>query len=796
MKQHLESLAQDLSFGLRTLRRNRGFAAVAALTLALGIGAATLVFSLTDSLLLHVFPYREASRLTYFYIHETRQGGYNGQMSPSVTQFMDVRQGLHTFQEIAGFWNRSLLYDNGQGTQEIPTGAVTTNLFPLLGVGPLFGRVLTAEDERASSPPVCVIEYQFWQDQLHADPRAIGASLKLEGQPRTIVGIMPPRFQFLGVPVWLPYSLNAGARGYVQMIGRLRPGIALEAATADLTAAYDRLKQTYPADFPDKRFTVTLRTLTDATIGDFRRILYTLAAAAAILLLIACSNVANLLLVRATRREREIMIRSAVGATRLRLIRQLLVESFLLALAGGAAGCWLAYYAIRAFAVLAPRDVIPAEAVVALNSTALWFALAIAFCTTLLCGLAPAIMAVRGRLTSRTRFRGALVMAEVALSIILLVGAGLMMRTLLALTHVNLGFHPDNLVLAQLDVPRARYQSADQQRLLVRQVLDHVAQTPGIRAASFALGTPPGSSRTPMVTFDIPGKPHPSPWTTAIAVSSEGYLAMLGRPLQEGRDFTTADIESARHLVIVNQTFARTFFSNESPIARKMRFDFSRLHSAPSDPVFEIIGVVADAKNRGLREPTAPEALLVYTALPGQGLAILVKADGAPFAIIETLRRQVWSVDSTVGLAHITSIPRSIQDSYAESRFGLFSIAGFAVIGLTLAMVGIFSVMGYTVSINRKEIGVRMALGAQPAQILVGVLRKALLLAAAGIVIGVAASLVLTGLLATQLWGVSANDPLTLGAVAAILTVTTLMACYVPARRAATTDPMQALSSE
>jgi len=796
MKQHFESFAQDLRFGLRTLRRNRGFAAVAAFTLALGIGAATLVFSVTDSLLLHVFPYRDASRLTYFYIHETRQGGYSGQMSPSVTQFIDVRQGLHTFEEIAGFWNRSLLYDNGQGSQEIPTAAVTTNVFPLLGVDPLAGRVFTAEDERPSAPPVCVIEYQFWQEQLHGDPRAVGSSLKLEGQPRTIIGIMPPRFQFLGVPVWLPYSVNAGARGYVQMIGRLRSGIALEAATADLTAAYDRLKQTYPADFPDKRFTVSLRTLTDASIGDFRRILYTLAAAAAILLLIACSNVANLLLVRATRREREIMIRAAVGATRLRLIRQLLVESFLLALLGGAAGCWLAYYAVHVFAVLAPRDVIPAEAVVALNSTALWFALAIAFVTTLLCGLAPAIMAVRGKLTSRTRLRGALVMAEVALSIILLVGAGLMTRTLFALTHVDLGFHPDNLLLAQLNVPRARYQSPDQQRLLVRQVLDRVAQTPGIHAASFALGTPPGSSRTPMLTFDIPGKPHPSPWTTAIAVSSEGYLPMLGRPLHQGRDFTATDVESARHLVIVNQTFARTFFSNENPIGRKMQFDFSRLRSAPSDPVFEIIGVVADAKNRGLREPTAPEALLVYTALPGQGLGILVKTDAAPLAMVETLRRQVWSVDSTVGLTHLTSIQWSIQDSYAESRFGLFSIAGFAAIGLTLAMVGIFSVMAYTVSINRREIGVRMALGAQPAQILAGILRKALLLAVSGIVIGMAVSLALTRLLATQLWGVSANDPMTLGGVAAILMITTLLACYVPARRAAATDPMQSLRTE
>jgi putative ABC transport system permease protein len=775
------------------------------LTLALGIGAATMVFSVTDALLLHVFPYRNADRLTLFYIHELRQGGYNGQMSPSVTQFLDVRQGLHSFEELAGFWNSNLLYDNGQGAQEVPAASVTTNTFRFLGVDPLLGRAIVPEDERPGAPPVCVIAFRFWQEQLHGDPNTLGTALKFDGQPRTLVGIMPPRFQFLDVSVWVPYNLTpASQRSYVEMMGRLRPGVTVQAASADLEAAFQRLVQAYPADFPDKRFTVSVRTLTDATIGDFRRVLYTLVAAAAILLLIACGNVANLLLVRATRREREIAIRAAVGATRMRLIRQLLVESCILATAGAAAGCLLTNYGVSAFAALAPQGVIPGEAVFGLNQTALWFALAITIATTLLCGLAPAVLAVRGQsirplaqaATSRGTLRGLLVVVEVALSIVLLVGAGLMMRTLFALTHVSLGFNPENLLLVQLDVPRGRYQTAEQQRLLVRQVLDQVAHTPGVRSAAFALGTPPGSGRSPMADLDVPGRTHQGRWTATVAVSSEGYLQMLGRPLVRGRDFSMADVESARHLVVVNEMFARSFFGADDPVGQRIAFHFDRWRNAPPDPNFEIVGVVSDAKNRGVREPIVPEVLLVYSAIPGQGLGILVKTEAPPLSLVESLRRQVWAVDPTVVLSHLTSVEQDIRDKSAQPRFGLVSIAGFAGIGLVLAMVGVFSVMAYAVSVRRREIGIRMALGAQRGQILGMVLRKGLALVAAGIAIGLAASLGLTRLLSSQLWGVSANDPWTLAAVTAVLAATTLTACWLPARRAAKVDPMLALREE
>ena len=299
-----------------------------------------------------------------------------------------------------------------------------------------------------------------------------------------------------------------------------------------------------------------------------------------------------------------------------------------------------------------------------------------------------------------------------------------------------------------------------------------------------------------MLEFDVPGKVHSAPWTVNIAVSSEGYLAMLGRPLLRGRDFSEADVESARHLVVVNERFARSFFGNDDPIGQKIAFHFDRWRNAPPDPNFEIVGVVADAKNRGLREPVVPEALLVYSAIPGQGLGIVVKTEGPPHSVAESLRRQVWAVDSTVVLTHLTSVEEDIRDKSAEPRFGLVSIAGFAAIGLILAMVGVFSVMAYAVSVRKREIGIRMALGAQRGQILGMVLRKGLALVAAGIAIGLTASLGLPRLLASQLWGVSPNDPWTLAGVTAVLALTTLAACWLPARRAAKVDPMLALREE
>jgi predicted permease len=371
-----------------------------------------------------------------------------------------------------------------------------------------------------------------------------------------------------------------------------------------------------------------------------------------------------------------------------------------------------------------------------------------------------------------------------------------MTRTLFALTHVALGFNPDGLLLSQLNVPRGRYQTADEQKLLVRQVLDHVERTPGVHGAAFALGTPPGGVRGPLLDFDIPGKTHAGRWAAAISVSSEGYLGLLGRPLLRGRDFTQADVDSARHLAIANETFVRTFFGGTDPVGQRIAFHFDRWRSPPADPTFEIVGVMSDAKNRGVREPVAPETLVVYSALPGQGLGILVKTDGPPLSVVESLRSQVWAVDSTVALTHISSVEESLSDDSAQPRFGLFSLAGFAGVGLLLAMVGVFSVMAYAVSLRSREIGIRMALGAHQNQILGMVLRKGLALVSAGLGIGLAASLGLTRLLVSQLWGVSANDPWTLAGVTAVLGATTLAACWLPARRAAKVDPTLALRQE
>ncbi len=797
------TVLQDLRYGLRTLRRDPGFTVVAVLMLALGIGATTLVFSVCDALLVHVFPYRDADRLTWFYIEELRQGGYKGPMSPSVPQYLELRKSFHSFEDVIGFWNNNLEYDNGQGVQWVPAAAVTTNTFAFLGVDPLMGRPILPEDDTPAAPPVCVVSYRFWQEQIHGDPGVLGTAVKLNGEPRTVVGVMPPRFQFLGASLWTPFRLNASSgRSYVEMMARLRPEAGMAEAEADVAESFQRLEADWPASFGNRHYLTSLRTLTDVAVGDFRRVLYTLLGAAAMLLLIGCSNVANLLLVRATRREREMAIRVAVGANRTRLLRQLLVESTILAVAGAAVGGLLTFDGLNAFAAMLPHGVVPDEAVIGLNRSVLWFALAMAAATTFFCGLIPAIQTsrreVRTSLASASRgaVRGALVIAEVALSIVLLAGAGLMTRTLFALTHVSLGFNPENLLFTQLSVPRGRYGTPEQQRELMRRVVDQVRQMPGVAGATFALGTPPGGARGLLLDFGIPGKPQTARWSTSIAVSGEGYLRLLGRPLRRGRDFSQADVDSARRLAIVNETFVRSFLGTADPIGQTIRFDWGNLRGAPADPNFEIVGVVADARNRGLREPIFPEALLVYSALPNQGLGILVKTETPPLSLVESLRRQVWTVDPGLVLVRTQAVEDYIRESYDQPRFGLVAISSFAAVGLVLAIIGVFSVMAYAVSVQTREIGIRMALGAQQSEIVKMVLRKGLVLVGGGVAIGLAATVALTRLIASQLWGVSPNDPWTLLAVTVLLSACSLAACWLPARRAANVDPMIALREE
>ena len=766
---------QDLRFSLRMFRRNPGFAAVAIFTLALGIGATIVIFSLADSLIYHAFPYRDAQRITLSFIHELRPGGYSGATEFSDASFADYVRGSHAMEEVIGYRHTGFAYRNAEGTQQIPGMLMTPNTLAFLGVSPLYGRAASGSNE-------CVVSYAFWREQLHADPQAAGTTILLDDTPVTVAGIMPPRFQFLGGSIWIPK-----VSGFVQAMGRLRPGVTLAAATIEFDGIERRLAEAYPRQYPNKRFRVSLETLPENAVGSFRSVLYILFAAVTLLLLIACSNVANLLLARATARERELAIRAAVGASRGRLVRQLLAESLMLALAAGFAGCVLAQAGVAALRRMVPASAVPGEAEIALQPLALGFACAVTLAVTLLCGLAPAIHSTRlqGSGPGQSRFRSALAIAEVALSFVLLVGAGLMTRTLFSLTHIDLGFHTANLLHARMTLPAGRYQTAGEQRAFLRQIVSHVERVPGVVSATFSLEDTAISGGVD-VDFDE--------GTAALGVCDETYFATMGRSLVRGAAFTAADIDAARPIAIVNRAFVRAYLPHQEPIGHQVHFHMEHWRGAPDNPTVAITGVVSDTRNHGLRDGVRPQIYVPYSSFAVPPVGIMVRTRTAPLALVAGIRRQVWAVDPGVALTGAGTVEASIGENYyAEPRFGLAALGAFAAIGLALVLVGVFSVMAYTVSTRTREIGIRMALGAQPSQILATTLRKGMALRATGAAIGFGASVALSRLSDSQLWGVTPNDPSTFLAVAATVMPAGALACLIPARRAARVDPATAL---
>jgi putative ABC transport system permease protein len=529
------------------------------------------------------------------------------------------------------------------------------------------------------------------------------------------------------------------------------------------------------------------------------------------LLLIACSNVANLLLTRATVREKEILIRASMGATRSRLIGQLLVESCLLAAASCIAGCLFAFFGLKGVAAAIPPDSIPSEVAIALRPTTLLFAIIVSVLTSLVCGLAPAFYAARRELhTGLTgtgkgisggsrdgKLRSSLVVAEVALSIVLLIGSGLMLRSLRALEQVNIGFDPAHVVYAELSLPEGRYDTADQKKVFFRKLLDRLATLPGVIASTEASSFPPYSFGWTEVL--VPGKTHSEPWGTTFDLCSEGYFQTLGRTLLRGRLLSRSDVESARHVTVINQTLASRYFANESPVGQSIKFSTFEEWAAdwPRDAYFEIIGVIADAKNSGLQDPPKPEVYFPYTITSTGPRGVMLRTAGNSSLILTSLRQDITAMDPDVAVSDDGTIESFLERwYYAGPQFTVIILTAFASIGLLFVLIGIFSVMAYTVSLQTHEIGIRMALGARQNDVLSMVLKKGLALILAGTMTGLVASLAMTRLLASQIWGVSATDPWTFSAVAALILVVGVAACLFPARRATQVDPLVSLHYE
>jgi putative ABC transport system permease protein len=807
----MQTLWQDVRYGLRGIWNRPGFAILAILTLALGMGSTTTIFSAIQNILLDPFPYTDARRVAAIQIHDLSSARPGGRGALQVPEFLDYQEQNHVFEEVIGGTGEDVLMSTNEGTELYDGGIVTANMFTFLGVPPVLGRGITPADASPTAPPVFVMADKMWLKKFNRDPGILGRTFVLNGVTTTLVGIMPPRFTKLAADLWRPVRLDRGnaqmSRQYFMFQARLKPGVTFQQAAADMDVIAHRLAATYPDNYP-KQFTVNAVSWVDSIVGQFKTTLYTLAAAVGLLLLIACSNVANMLLARATAREKEMAVRVSLGATRWRLVRQLLIESLLLAAGGAIVGCLFAYGGVKAVTLLIPDGFIPREAVIRLNAPVLLFSLTAAMLTTMLFGLIPALQTARrdmieplkdaGKGVSggfrRGRLRSALVVVEVALSLLLLVGAGLLIRSFVSLRTVDLGFNPENILVARVPLPRGQYTTAPEKQRFFRTVLDRVQALPGVVVATETTTLPPyGGIGTDL---EIIGKTHTEKWRGIFQLCSEGYFQTLGLRLSRGRTFSAAEVNGARKVALVNQTLVTRYFGQEDPIGQRIKLSMlETFREGPvADPVFDIIGVMSDAKNQGIEEPVNPEVFVPYTLTGGFERGILVRTQGDPEALINSVRREIWAVDRNVALTLTGSLTGYLrQFSYAGPRFFLLLLGVFASVGLVLVAIGVYSVIAYTVSRQTHEIGIRMALGASHSSVLRMVAAMGLKLVAIGSVIGLLASFAATKVLAAQLANLSRFDPLTLASVIAVMAVVGLAASYFPARRAMRLDPMVAL---
>ncbi|MGB6832934.1 MAG: ABC transporter permease [Candidatus Acidiferrum sp.] len=810
------SLWQDFRYAGRTLRKSPGFAVVAIVTLALGIGASTAIFSVIENVLMEPFPYPDAQRFVSVQIHDAEQNQPGGRGGYSGPEFLDYIEQNHSFDRVIGNDPQDVLYTYGEGTDRFNGCVVTPGTFEFLGMRALLGRVMEPADYEAGAPPVFVLRYTTWVNRFNADPGILNKSFVLNGTARTLIGIMPPRFAWGAADLWIPekpsHSDTLTARGFPRywfLLGHLKPGVSIRQAEADLSVVAQHLSKVYPKDYP-KHFTVFIETLADSVVGRFRTTLFIVLAAVGLLLLIGCGNVANLLLARATTREKEFAIRAALGAGRWRMVRQLLVESLILAIGGAGFGALLAWGGLKFLIAIIPQAIIPAEATIRLNAAVLLFTLTVSVLTALVFGLVPALQSARRDLNDplrdsgkgvsggfrHGRLRDAVVVLEVALSLSLLVGAGLLMRSFVALHEVHLGLQPDHVLVARLPLPLDRYKTADQIAGFYRPLLLRLKALPGIVEATETSTLPPYGGIPSNV--EIPGKTHSEKWNTAFQLCSEGYFSVLKIQFIAGRPFTEAEVNGARKLAVINQTFAHKYFGTDNPLGQ--RIHLIRLETAP-DPVpdawFEVIGVVADVKNQGLQDPVTPETWIPYTITGSFERGVLIRTANEPLLMLNAVRQEIWATDRSVALTLTGTLEGYIsQFSYAGPRFGFFLLGIFATIGLILVTIGVYSVLAYTAARRTHEIGIRMALGAESGDVLRLVINMGLRLVIFGVLIGLAASLGVARVIATQLWGVSPYDPMTLVTVPLLLLITGLIACWVPARRAARVDPLVALRYE
>ena len=797
------------------MRNQPSFTTLAILTLAIGVGSATTIFSVIQNVLLSPFPYTNPENIVNIYIHDLAGSNPFGRSDFNVREFLAYQQENQVFEEVIGGGNEDILYKTNEGVEYFNGSYVTSNTFQMLGVPALLGRALIPDDANPNSPPVFTMAYKLWVHRFNSDPSIVGKTFNLNGVPTTLVGVMPRRFTKRGADLWRVQPLDPASPGTAQkrfqLQARLKPGVTLKQVETDINIIAHRLAQVYPDMYPNK-FDVRAVTWLDSLVRQFRTSLYTLAAAVSLLLLIACGNVANMLLAQSTTREREMAIRASVGASRGRIARQLLMESLALAIAGASGGCLFAYFGIEILTKMLPELSIPGEAVISLNLPALVFSLCAAVVTACLFGLVPAIHASRKDIAEslksggkgfsggfrKGRLRNTLVVIEVALSLMLLTGAGLFMRSFMQLQSLSLGFSPDHILISRMPFPKGQYDTASDKQLFFESLFGRLSVLPGVVSIAASTTLPPfGGVRG---AVDIVGTSHSERWQSITTLCNEQYFRTLGIRLLSGRLLSEVDVHNARKVVVINQALANKYLGDQSPIGRQIRLiDLESLLSEPlkANATFEIIGVVSDVNNQGLYLPPMPEVFVPHTITGGFERTILVKTSVDPLTVVAPIQREIWALNPNVALYRTDSFENFMKRYlYADSRFSMILLAAFAGVGLALLAVGVYSVISYAVSQQTQEIGVRLALGASRSDVFLMVLRMCGRLLGVGVLAGMTVSVVATRVLTYQLTNVSPHDPLTLTVAVAVVIIAGLLACYVPASRAMRVDPVVALRNE
>jgi predicted permease len=841
----MDSLVRDFRYAVRSLAKDRKFVFVAVFALALGIGASTVVFSVFYNLMFNAIAAKDAERLVVPVVADLEKPGYAGydfQLWINWADLEYLREHNQLFENLVGSHSGIAAVQYGARMWQMENGHVSADAFDFYGVAPLLGRGIVAEDGKAGAPRVFVMSYRTWKGEFGGDAGIIGKSFVIEGEPATLIGVMPERFHGFGVTqeFWMPVgeeqrSAEAEKGRRVNVLARVKRGVTIAAASAEIDVLVKRLAAMHPdRDAYPEKLTARVVAANDYLMGpsgaatvfnskiDLKSILYDLLAAVMLLLLIACSNVANLLLARAIARGKEMAVRSALGASRWRIARQLLMESLLLALCACIAGCAVAWAAMKAVDATIHQKAwahMSGEAVVGLNGPVVLFAAGITLLTTVVCGVVPALRATRRDLQPQLvgsgkgsgsglqhgKVRAALVIGQVGLSIVLLIEAGLMMRSLYKLTHVDLGFNAKNILVAAFAPSRKSDQLPDRALMTTaegharfQRAVEKIRELPGVASVAVS-NTIPGYGPSAGPRVGTPGETRDV--EAGMDECDENCLDTLEMRLIAGRWLSREEVQTRQLTAVVNERLAQALFGETNPVGKqlevkgfKSRFNHSTA-DLPEDPMFEIVGVVGDAKNDGPQAPVFPMAFIPPMITGDFILQVRTKVD--PGSMMHAVQEAVWSVDRGEVFWVFGPLAEFLeQHTYATPEFGVSLSGPLAGIALALVVIGVFSVMAYTVSLQTQEIGVRMALGAQQREILRMVLRKGFVLIGVGIFIGLLASYGLTRFLASQIWGVSATDPWTFGTVVGLVVITGLAACLLPARRAASVDPLVALRYE